>query len=202
MGSNERGAIISAGLTGSFGAVLAGLNLAFPDMIVPFGWALTLLVVGLLGALVTIAYATLWLIQPKSRRQRIQAGLRPHLEILTRMAHQFKAAQTYEEVKALIPDMDSALSAAGNWIRENMAPAAFEKFKTPPTGTTAWSFPGEGSIAAEHRSNIVVLNEARLDVLDTFLRYDGWDGEDPSWGQRIKRKVAKWKKPTSASTSF
>jgi len=63
MGSNERAAIISGILTASFWAIVLGFNLAFPNMIVPFGWALALTLVGFVGLIATAVFgvrAFLW----------------------------------------------------------------------------------------------------------------------------------------------
>jgi hypothetical protein len=57
MGSNERGALISGGLTGSFWLAVLCFKLAFPNMIVPFSWALTGFAVGVVGIIVTLAFA-------------------------------------------------------------------------------------------------------------------------------------------------
>src|SRR5205085_3009242 len=66
VGSNERGAFISGAFTLSFAAVAGGFKLAFPDMIVPFGWALTLIFVGALGLVATLVFVTkAYLLKPK-----------------------------------------------------------------------------------------------------------------------------------------
>src|SRR4051812_17707804 len=57
MGSNEKGALVSGGLTGVFWVAVLGFRLSFPEMIVPFGWALTIMAVGIVGLLATIFLA-------------------------------------------------------------------------------------------------------------------------------------------------
>lgn len=200
MGSNERGAIIGAGLTGSAAMVGIGFKLAFPNMIVPFGWAMALISVGLISMFATIAYAVLWLVQPKSRRQRIQMALQPRYEKLSQFQDRLRSAQEHEEVVALTPDFQAALTETADWISDNMSSAAFEKFKSPKVDSLFLSWPSDPG-NAQHRSNMVMLNQARLEVLDTFLRYDGWDGEEPRLRDRIKTRIAKWKSRRTVSTA-
>lgn len=57
MGSDEKRLITSGGVTGSFWVMFVGFKLAFPDMIVPFGWALALVAVGIVGLIATAAFA-------------------------------------------------------------------------------------------------------------------------------------------------
>lgn len=57
MGAEEKRLVVSGGVTGSLVIIGTGFKLAFPDMIVPFGWALALIVVGLLSLLITLVFA-------------------------------------------------------------------------------------------------------------------------------------------------
>ena len=152
------------------------------------------------------AYALLWWItsfEPPTRRILIQSGLRSHYEALSRVVHQIKEARAYEDFQALLPVLEGVLGGAAGWLQESMAPAAFEKFRAPPTATVSWSWPTEPQPgAAEERSNVIVLNEARVEALDTFLRYDGWDGEVPSAMQRFRERITTWKSKKTALIRF
>jgi len=78
MGSNERGVIVSGGLTGSLTIIGFGFRLAFPDMIVPFGWALALLCAGLIGLISMIVFGIrlyLW----RRRRGDVNDGAGPEV---------------------------------------------------------------------------------------------------------------------------
>jgi hypothetical protein len=57
MGSDEKRLVVSGGSTVSFWIILVGFRLGFPDMIVPFGWALALICVGIVGLFATGAFA-------------------------------------------------------------------------------------------------------------------------------------------------
>lgn len=57
MQSNEKGLIVSGGFTGSLAIAGLGFKLAFPDMIIPFGWALSILGLGAAGILATLIFA-------------------------------------------------------------------------------------------------------------------------------------------------
>lgn len=104
MGSTERGAIISGGLTASFGAVAVGFKLAFPGMIVPFGWALTLICVGLVGVVTTAIFLFMSMI-PKRAPGRHEAILHSLADALAdvqdlALAQQWWSAQSDYTLRA------------------------------------------------------------------------------------------------------
>lgn len=138
----------------------------------PLAWGLLAIIV---------LYAALWWhtsAEPISRRRRIQLGLQPHFETLSRFQQRLQEAQTPADVEELMPAFRTALEVAGGWIQANMSQAAFEKFKAPTVSAAWWPWPGKAQGAAESRSNALSLNKARLGVLDTFLQSDGWDGPE------------------------
>lgn len=57
MGPDEKRLIVSGGLTASFWVLLVGIKLAFPNMIVPFEWALGLICLGMVGLFATLIFA-------------------------------------------------------------------------------------------------------------------------------------------------
>lgn len=68
MVSDDKRLIISGGLTASFWAVVLGVRLGFPDMVVPFGWAAALIVVGIIGLIATLFFAIV-AYSPRTRRR-------------------------------------------------------------------------------------------------------------------------------------
>ena len=151
--------------------------------------------------IVAAYFLSWWLtsIEPRSRRSQIQAGLKPHYEAINRWGLAIKHTANEDELTKFTPDLEAVLTEAGNWILDNMGRAAFEKFKIPRVGSLIWTWPGQSPVAAQKRSNIICLNEARLEVLSEFLRYDAWDGEAPSLRQRALKRIEKWKTRKSAS---
>lgn len=141
-----------------------------------------------------VAYFIAWWLtslEPPSRRHKVQRGLQPHYEALSRLQQRLQDADSPEEVEELMPDLQSALTAAGSWIKDHMTQAALEKFKAPSFSASCWPWPGKAQGAARSRSNALSLNRARLDVLDTLLKYDGWDGPTPPLHKRIAKMLGR-----------
>lgn len=77
MGPDQTRAIVSGGLTGSLVVIGAAFQLAFPDMIVPFGWAMALLVAGLVGLASTVWFGVrAYLNRPLPKQPQLQPYLR------------------------------------------------------------------------------------------------------------------------------
>jgi hypothetical protein len=156
-----------------------------------FFWLCVVIIVGY--------FAVWWLtsIEPKSRRQRIQSGLRRFHHTLNSQLSRVRDCNAYEEVVVVREEMGRTLNEIGQWLQENMSQAAFEKFKSPHFNAVSWSWPGEHAhFEREGRTNLLSLNYARLKVLDEFLSSDGWDGDEPGFGQRLARRV---RQPSSAN---
>lgn len=94
---------------------------------------------------------------------------------------------------AVVPELQTKLNEIVDWLSANMSVAAVEKFKHPTASTTAgvWVFENHRGRTAQERGNTASLNKARIEVLDTFLRYEGWDGERPGLIQRAKSRFGK-----------
>ncbi|WP_157083200.1 hypothetical protein [Novosphingobium lentum] len=57
----------------SLAAVVKALNLVFPDMIVPFGWAITLLAIGFLGLATALLFGWHWFSKSSAASKSISA---------------------------------------------------------------------------------------------------------------------------------
>jgi len=66
MERDDKRAIISGGLTGSLVVIGAGIKLAFPDMIVPFEWAISFVGAGIAGLLATSVFALRSIVSQRS----------------------------------------------------------------------------------------------------------------------------------------
>ena len=152
------------------------------------------------------AYAILWWLTslaPRSRRAEIQAELRDHQAALAAINRKIRAATTDVEYEQLRIELQAALNSAANWIERNMSAAALEMFQMPASKISfAWSWPGDHNAdLIQDRSGVITLNEARLAVLETLMKHDGWDASTPSLWQRISGRVLKWKSEKSSLTT-
>lgn len=142
-------------------------------------------------------YTLIWWITslaPKSRRQCIQDGLRPHFQAMTNAGYALKLAATDDEFRQRLAELDPALQSSAQWVMDNMGEAAFTKFNRAQSASLHWTWPGEHAQGlVEQRSNAINFQNARIEVLDTFLRYDGWDGPSLGWAGRIRRSWKIWK---------
>jgi hypothetical protein len=146
--------------------------------------------------LILAAYFLLWWvtsIEPTPRRNIVQRGLRrQHLD-LTQVQNQLSAAADDAEFEVSMERLQEALNRTADWINFNMDAAAIEMFKAPSRNASSFAWPSNpGSALAGKRSDVLGLNAARLKVLETFLKHDGWDGPKPKMRERIKR----WKATT------
>jgi hypothetical protein len=146
-------------------------------------------------ALVVGYFVIWWLtsLEAKSRRQRIQDGLRPHFQEMANAGHALKLAATDDEFHQRLSELDPVLQSSAQWVMDNMGEAAFTKFNRAQSDSLRWTWPGEhapGLMA--RRSEAINFQNARIEVLDTFLRSDGWDGPSLGWAARIRRSWKIW----------
>lgn len=142
-------------------------------------------------------YFLLWWItsiEPKSRRKKIQDGLRPLFRELSEYEARLKNAGNDEELKEVVEELNVFLQKICQWIIDNMGGAAFTKFNHAQSLANSWTWPNNpNSELAGKRSNTICFVRARLDVLDLFLQSDGWDGQPVGRWPLIKRNYAQWK---------
>jgi hypothetical protein len=143
------------------------------------------------------AYAIMWWItslEPKSRRQKIQAGLNPHYQKMAQIFSDLRTAPTDEEFNQCEARLDGILTDCLQWIADNMSPAALEDIGHPTISGGHWTWSGtHDSELIKKRNSILSWQGARMAVLDKFLMNDAWDGDAPTIIQRLKRKYRKWK---------
>ena len=146
---------------------------------------------------VLLGYFILWWItslEPVSHRKRLQNGLRRHFEELSKAIDEVRTAKTDADFESKRDCLQITLQSAADWIEQNMGTPAFEKFKSPDWSSSSWSWPGEHDPeTVKIRNEVITLSRARRDVIDTFLRYDGWDGAEPSFGATVLKRISQWK---------
>src|SRR6185369_1808131 len=132
-------------------------------------------------ALIT-AYVFIWWmtsIEPKSRRKKIQEGLRPHYVKMSNAFDQLFLIETDGEWMGADEALKPVLQPCAQWISDNMGEAALTKFLRPQYETLVWTWDNGHDHDPEikrARDGVINLQQARVEVLDTFLQNDGWDG--------------------------
>ena len=155
---------------------------------------------------IVVGYFLLWWvtsIEPKTRRKKIQDGIRPLFRQMTDLDIRIKKAESDAEFLAVAVELDRIVPPICQWIMDNMGDAAFAKFNFAQQGASMdWTWPSNpGSALAGKRNNVLNFVRARIEVLDIFLQSDGWDGPPTGRWALTKRKFQEWKeKRQSAST--
>jgi hypothetical protein len=193
MVSSERGFVISGGFTIFGGALYTGLRLAFPSMIVPFGWALALAGLGAVGLLATIVFAVLWFVdaQQTSDRPRYVAMLQRYSVALVAIMHELENAPTDAALDAVEQKLRGVNAEAIAWMTENMGMAAAAKYAGGMPAPTQFNWAGEHS--AEHRQKRTGMMQRtlmKIDNLNELLASDRWDDPVPL---KKRKRTKEWK---------
>jgi hypothetical protein len=146
---------------------------------------------------VITGYAVLWWLsslEPKSRRQKLQKGLRPYFKQMSAFSAELKNAETDAEFLAKTEEINAALGPCCQWIMDNMGDVAFEKFNNAPIDSLIWTWPSNpnSEIRDKHNNGINFMN-SRVETLELFLRSDAWDGVPTGRWALIKRRYKRMK---------
>ena len=142
---SEKATFVSAGITLFGGAIFAGFKLGFPDMIVPFGWALTLTGLGMLGLLVTVTFAIRWIIQDWSGGDRksyvtgLQGWLVQHLTC-EQLVKQLPNDEALDDAERTYKRLAKATAFS---IFQNLGQAASVKYAGGSANRLNYPWPGE-----------------------------------------------------------
>jgi hypothetical protein len=193
MGSNERGFVISGGLTFFGGLLAAGLRSAFPNMIVPFGWALALAAFGALGLMATIVFGILWFLEARGTpdRQRNVAMLQRFSVVHVALMHELERAPTDEALDTIEQRLKGVIKETLKWLGENMGMAAVAKYGGGLPAPTQFHWPGEHSAEhAQKRTAMMQRTALKIENLNELLASDRWDDPVPL---KKRRRTKEWK---------
>jgi hypothetical protein len=192
MGSNERGLVLSGGFTGSLAVITVGFRLAFPDMIVPFGWAMAVLLAGIIGLTCTIIFALrVYLWPAKIDRHDYIAMLQRFSVMHNGIMAKLERVKTDEELDALERETRAVVSHAFAWISENMGMAAASKYGGGiPDPTQFNRIPGLS--VENHQKWTAMMQRMLLKIknINDLLGSDRWDDPIPL---KKRRRSKEWK---------